>query len=168
VIVISVGILQINTHVWLDLNPPTRLFHRLKKSAKFFGVSLVNQRKEDFNLWGFDETKQPYRRLEAALKRAGWLKKLSTIERLDNFTPSIGLITNLLISKTSTTKEFWLILYFAWTVASVDGLKKMLEGSQARYLKKLRAILDQIPSLLKKIGTVKIVVTQVREFTVCA
>jgi hypothetical protein len=31
-----------------------KIFHRVKKLAKSFGVSLTNQREEDFNLWGFD------------------------------------------------------------------------------------------------------------------
>ena len=142
-----------------------KIFHRVQKLAKSFGVSLANQRKEDFNLWGFNKTKEPFRKLEAALKRAGWLEDLSTIERLDDFTRSIGLIT-----KTSATREFSIILRFAWTV-SVDGLEEVLKGSQARYLNKLSDYvrsLVQIRSLLKNIRTVKIVATQVREFTVCS
>jgi hypothetical protein len=142
-----------------------KIFRRIKKLANSFGVSLTDQREGDFNLWGFDGTKGPCQSLEAAL-RQGYLGNLSTIERLDNFTRSIGLMT-----KASTTREFWLILYFAWAVTSVHGLKKMLEASQVRYLQKLGdyiRILNQIPSLLKKIGTTKIVATQVREFTVCS
>jgi hypothetical protein len=45
----------------------------------------------------------------------------------------------------------------------------MLEASQVGYLKKLDdyiRILNQIPSLLKKIGTTKIAATQVRELIV--
>jgi hypothetical protein len=140
-----------------------KIFRRIKKLANSFG------REGDFNLWGFDKTKRPCHSLEAALRRA-YDRKLSTIERLDNFTRSIRLIT-----KTSSTDEFYQILYFAWTVTvtsfQVHGLKKLLEASQVRYLEKLGdyiRILTQIPSILKKIGTAKIVATQVREFTVCS
>ena len=46
-----------------------------KKLANSFGGE------GDFNLWGFDETKQS---LEAALRRA-YPENFSTIEKLDNF-----------------------------------------------------------------------------------
>ena len=63
-------------------------------SASLGSLAQVRLERSNFNLWGFDETnyKEPYRRLEVALKRAGWLEDLLTIERLDNFTRSIGLI----------------------------------------------------------------------------
>ena len=137
-----------------------KIFHRVKKLAKSFGVSQANQRQEDSNLWQFDETEKPCQSLKNALKKAGRLKDNgSIIDLLDRFTRFVGRIT-----KTSKAEDFWSILYFSRCVASVASLNNILEEDQVRYLRTLGdyvVILERIPSLLKKLGKVKITVEQV-------
>jgi hypothetical protein len=136
-----------------------KIFHRVKKLANSFGVSQNNQRQEESNLWQFDETKKPHQKLEAALKKAGWLKNEPTVHVLDNFTRFVGRVT-----RTSESKVFWNILYFSWSVTSVADLNKVLEEKQVRYLSKLGdyvRIIQHTPVLLKKVGKAKITVEQV-------
>jgi hypothetical protein len=107
-----------------------KIFHRVKKLAKSFGVSQTNQRQDDSNLWQFNETGEPCQSLKATLKEAGRLKDSeSIIDLLDRFTRFVGRIT-----KTSKAEDFWTILYFSWCVASVAGLNNILEEDQVRYL----------------------------------
>jgi hypothetical protein len=113
-------------------------------------------------LWQFDPTKESHQNVEAALKKAGWLRTKSAIHILDDFTRSVGKVT-----KASEIKSFLAILRFSLTVTSVADLDKILKGDQIRYLNKLSDyvhILDHIPSLLKNIGNAKIVVEQVRTY----
>jgi hypothetical protein len=42
-----------------------KILHRVKKLANSFGVNQ-NQREGEMNLWGFDATKEPHQKLEAA------------------------------------------------------------------------------------------------------
>jgi len=96
-------------------------------------------------LWQFDGTKQPHQKLEAALKKGGWLKTgESTVHLLDSFTRLVGKT-----KKTSEVRVFLNILYFAWYITSVAD--NVLEEKQVRYLSKLGDyvwILKRIPSLL--------------------
>jgi hypothetical protein len=137
-----------------------KIFHRVKKLANSFRVSQTNQRLKDSNLWRFDETKEPCQMLEALLKKANRLKdNESTVHQLDRFTRFVGRIT-----KTSKVEDFLTILYFSWCVSSVANLNTILEEDQVRYLSKLGdyvRILRRIPSLLKKLGKVKITIEQV-------
>jgi hypothetical protein len=136
-----------------------KILYRIKKLAKAFG-SIDQQ--EESNLWQFDPTKESHQNVEAALKKAGWLRTKSAIHILDDFTRSVGKVT-----KASEIKSFLAILRFSRTVTSVADLAKILKGDQIRYLNKLSDyvhILDHIPSLLKKIGNAKIVVEQVRTY----
>jgi len=136
-----------------------KIFHRVKKLANSFGVSQTDQRREESNLWRFDET-EPCQTLEATLKRANRLKgNESTAHLLDRFTRFVGRIT-----RTSKVEDFWTILYFSWCVTSVAGLNKILEENQVRYLSKLGdyvRILERIPLLLKKLDKAKITIEQV-------
>ena len=136
-----------------------KIFHRVKKLAKSFGVSQNNQRREESNLWQFDETKEPHQKLEAMLKNNDWLEDESTVQCLDNFTRLLGRVT-----RTSEINDFWYILYFSWFVTLAADLNKVLEEKQVRYLSKLGdyvRITRHMPSILKKAGKVKITVEQV-------
>jgi len=72
------------------------IFYRIKKLANSFGVSQNNLRQDESNLWQFDGTKRPHQKLEAALKKGGWLKAdwlktgESTVHLLDSFTRLVG------------------------------------------------------------------------------
>ena len=135
-----------------------KIFHRVRKLANSFGVSQTDQKQEESNLWRFDETKEPYQKLEATLKKADWLEGYeSTVHLLDSFTRFAGRVT-----KTSKAEDFWSILYFSWCVTSVAGLNKILGENQVRYLSKLGdyvRILERIPLLLKA-GKAKTTVEQ--------
>lgn len=136
-----------------------KIFQRIKKLAKSFNVSQSNQRDQESNLWKFDGTNESCQKLEMAVKKAGWLKKQSTIARLDSFTRFVGKAT-----RTDGSRTFWNILYFAWTVTTATDLNELLEAEQVRYLSKLSdyvRILDHIPTLLKKAGKAKISIEQV-------
>ena len=136
-----------------------KIFHRVKKLANSFGVSQDNQRQEELNLWQFDETKEPYQKLEAALKKVGWYKDEPTVHVLDGFTRFVGKVT-----KTDEPKVFWNILYFSWSVTSTADLNKVLKEKQARSLTKLGdyvRILQHMPLLLKKAGKAEITIEQV-------
>jgi hypothetical protein len=139
-----------------------KIFHRVKKLANSFGVSQTNQRLKDSNLWQFDETKEPCQMLEALLKKINRLKdNESTVHQLDRFTRLVGRIT-----KTSKVEDFSTVLYLSWRVTSVANLNlnTILEEDQVRYLSKLGdyvRILRRIPSLLKKLGKVRITIEQV-------
>jgi hypothetical protein len=140
-----------------------KIFHRVKKLAKSFGMSQNNQKQEKSNLWKFDETKEPHQKLEAALRKEGWLTDKSIVQGLDNFTRFVGRVT-----KASEMIDFWNILYFSWAVTTVAELKEVLEEKQVRYLSKLGdyvRILRCIPEILKKAGEAEITVKQV--FTQC-
>jgi hypothetical protein len=149
-----------------------KIFRRIKKLANSFGVSLTDQREGNFNLWGFDGTKEPCQSLEAAL-RPGYLGNLSTIERLDNFTRSIGLMhaydynfydDGILANPLFRMGSHWHVgSWFEGNVGSEPS--EIFEKAGRLYTHP--QVLKQIPSL-KKIGTTKIVATQVREFTVCS
>jgi hypothetical protein len=135
-----------------------KIFHRVKKLANAFGVSQNNQRQDESNLWHFDETKEPHQKLEAVLKKSGWLKYKSVVHVLDSFTRFVGTVT-----RTSASNDFWNLLYFSWVVTSTD-LNKVLEGNQTRHLIKLGdyvRILNRMPELLEKAGKAKITVEQV-------
>ena len=139
-----------------------KIFHRVKKLANSFGVSPTNQKLEEWNLWGFDETEEPHQKFEAALKDADLAKGYdSIVDLLDTFTRFIGRVI-----KTSKAEDFKSILCFAKYVTSVAGLDKILEKNQVRYLSKLGdcvRILERIPLLVKKAGikNKKITVEQV-------
>jgi len=136
-----------------------KIFHRVKKLAKSFGVSQEKQRQKESNLWEFDETKEPHQKLEAVLKAAGWLEYKPTVYVLDNFTRFVGTVT-----RNSESADFWNILYFSWSVTSVADLNKVLNQEQVRYLGKLGdyvRIIQHMPSLLKKAGKAEITVEQV-------
>src|SRR2546423_1732542 len=51
-----------------------KIFHRVRKLANSFGVSQTDQRRDESNLWRFDETEEPCQTLEATLKKANRLK----------------------------------------------------------------------------------------------
>jgi hypothetical protein len=123
-------------------------------------VSQTNQKREESNLWQFNETKEPHQELEATLEKANWFEgNESTVHLLDSFTRFVGRVT-----KTSNVEDFWSILYFSWCVTSVAGLNKILEEDQVRYLSKLSdyvRILERIPLLFKKAGNATITVEQV-------
>jgi len=136
-----------------------KIFHRVKKLANSFGVSQNNQRREESNLWKFDETKEPHQELAAALKDAGWYENESIVRVLDTFTRFMGRTT-----KTSEAGVFWDILNFSWCVTSIASLNKVLNEKQVRYLGKLGdyvRIIEHIPMLLKKAGKAKITIEQV-------
>jgi hypothetical protein len=139
-----------------------KIFHRVKKLANSFAVSPTNQKLEEWNLWGFDETEEPHQKFEAALKDADLAKGYdSIVDLLDTFTRFIGRVT-----KTSKAEDFKSILCFAKYVTSVAGLDKILEENQVRYLSKLGdyvRVLERIPLLVKKAGikNKKITVEQV-------
>jgi hypothetical protein len=137
-----------------------KISHRVKKLANSFGVSQINQKQEESNLWRFDKTNEPCQSLEATLREANFFTdNESTAHLLDRFTRFVGRIT-----KTSKAEDFWIILYFSWCVRSVSGLNQILEENQVRYLNKLGdyvEILQRIPLLLKKLGEVKITIEQV-------
>jgi hypothetical protein len=140
-----------------------KIFQRVKKLAKSFGMSQNNQKEAESNLWKFDETKEPHQKLEAALRKEGWLTDKSIVQGLDNFTRFVGRVT-----KASEMIDFWNILYFSWAVTTVAELKEVLEEKQVRYLSKLGdyvRILRCIPEILKKAGEAEITVEQV--FTQC-
>jgi hypothetical protein len=140
-----------------------KIFQRVKKLAKSFGMSQNNQKQAESNLWKFDETKEPHQKLEAALRKEGWLTDKSIVQGLDNFTRFVGRVT-----KASEMIDFWNILYFSWTVTTVDELEEVLEEKQVKYLSKLGdyvRILQCIPESLKKAGEAEITVEQV--FTQC-
>lgn len=136
-----------------------KIFHRVRKLAKSFGVSQSNQRANDHNLWQFDETKAPHRHLEAKLRTYNGFLKKPTVEVLDSFTRRIGRIT-----KTSESTDFRKILYFSWFVTSVANLNEILEDAQVRYLAKLgdyMRILRRLPTLLQKARNSDIIIEQV-------
>jgi hypothetical protein len=137
-----------------------KIFQRVRKLAHSFAVSKTNQKQEESNLWRFDETQAPHKKLEAALKELGCLEgNESAAHVLDDFTRLVGRTT-----KTSGTEVFWYILYFSWCVTSVTDLDKILEEDQVRYLSKLSdyvRIVERIPSLLRKPGIKKVTVEQV-------
>ena len=136
-----------------------KIFHRVKKLANSFGVSQNNQKKEESNLWQFDETKEPHQKFEAALNKAGWYKNKSTVHKLDIFTRFVGRVT-----KTSDINTFLSILRFSWTVTSIADLNKVLEEKQVRHLRKLGdyvRIIKHMPLLLKKVDKAKITIEQV-------
>jgi hypothetical protein len=140
-----------------------KIFQRVKKLAKSFGMSQNNQKQAESNLWKFDETKEPHQKLEAALRKGGWLTHKSIVEGLDNFTRFVGRVT-----KASEMMAFWNILCFSWTVTTVAELNEVLEEKQVKYLSKLGdyvRILRCMPEILKKAGEAEITVEQV--FTQC-
>ena len=123
------------------------------------GVSQNNQKKEESNLWQFDEIKEPHQKLGAALNKAGWYKNKSTVHKLDIFTRFVGRVT-----KTSEINTFLSILRFSWTVTSIADLNKVLEEKQVRHLRKLSdyvRIIKHMPLLLKKVDKAKITIEQV-------
>ena len=137
-----------------------KIFHRVRKLAKSFGVSQTNQKPEKSNLWQFDETREPHQKLEAALERAGFIEGYdSTVDLLDSFTRFVGRVT-----KASSVEDFRMILYISQCVTSVAGLDKILESDQVNCLIKLGdyvRILDRLPSIVQKAGTREITVEQV-------
>jgi hypothetical protein len=137
-----------------------KIFHRVRKLANSFGVSQIDQKQEESNLWRCDETKEPYRKLEARLKEATFLEYYkSTSDLLDRFTRFVGRVT-----MASKAEDFWTILYFSWCVTSVADLNKILGKNQVKYLSKLGdyvRILERIPLLLERAGKPKITVEQV-------
>ena len=136
-----------------------KIFHRVKKLAESFGVSQKNQRREESNLWRFDETKEQHQKLESALRNDGWFKKSSTVQGLDNFTRFVGRAT-----RTSTILDFGGILSFSWSVTSVAEVKEVLEETQIRCLRKLGdyvRIIRHMPKIVKMAGKAKITVEQV-------
>jgi hypothetical protein len=137
-----------------------KIFHRVNKLASSFSVSQNNLRQGELNLWQFDGTKEPHQKLEAALKKEGWLKaNQSTVHRLDSFTRLVGRV-----QRTTKAMVFWYILHLSWVVTSVADLNKVLEPKQVRYLSKLGdyvRILQHMPLLLAKVDKAKITVEQV-------
>jgi len=137
----------------------TELILLWAKNQPVDDVSQNNQRQEESNLWKFDENKEPYQKLEAALRKEGWLTDKSTVQGLDNFTRFVGRVT-----KASEIIDFWNILYFSWAVTTVADLKEVLEEKQIRYLSKLGdyvRILRYMPEILKKAGNAEIIAEQV-------
>jgi hypothetical protein len=137
-----------------------KIFYRVKKLAKSFGVSQTDQKLEESNLWQFDETKEPHRKLEATLQGASLLERdNSAVRLLDNFTRFVGRVT-----KASKADDFWRILYFSKYVTSVAGIDQILKENQVRYLKKLGdyvRILERIPLMVEKAGDTKLTIEQV-------
>jgi len=136
-----------------------KIFHRVKKLAKSFGVSQNSQRRKESNLWRFDETKEPHQKLETALRNHGWLENNSTVQELDGFTRFVGRAT-----RASTIKDFWRILCFSWSATSVAEVKEVLQEDQVTCLSKLGdyvRIIRHMPEIVKKAGNARITVEQV-------
>jgi hypothetical protein len=136
-----------------------KILHRVKKLARSFNISKNNPRDEESNIWGFDEKKHVG--LHNSLKKAGQLFNDSTslIDVLDQFTYQLGKMT-----KGSEIAGFMNILSLSYILTTHGALDIILEESQVRYLRKLgdylRAV-RRIPSLLRKVGKIKIAVEQV-------